>query len=242
MTDWPTQANVEAFFGPPAQNQVMFATPYPMRLAWDTGTIVNRFQCHAKVVDAFSRIFTQTLMHYGIDQIRELRLDLFGGCFNHRPMRGGTQLSMHSWGIAIDLDPERNQLNWNRSRAAFARPEYEPFWGFVEKQGLVSLGRERDFDWMHFQAARLTAGASTSGGNVTAPPSTTEPPAPDGFLRVGSRGEAVADVQRRLGLKADGIFGPATQRAVMEFQRGMGLTADGVVGPITSAALYQTGE
>lgn len=238
MSEWPTQANVEAFFGPPAQNQVMFPIPYPMRLAWDTGTIVNRFQCHAKVVDAFSRIFTQTLMHYGLDQIRELRLDLFGGCFNHRPMRGGSQLSMHSWGIAVDLDPERNQLNWNRSRAAFARPEYEPFWGFVEKQGLISLGRERDFDWMHFQAARLTAGAATSGGNTAAP---TAPPAQDRLLRVGSRGEAVADIQRKLNIHADGIFGPATQRAVMDFQRGMGLQADGIVGPITLNALNQIG-
>ena len=32
---------------------------------------------------------------------------------------------------------------------------YEPFWRIVEGEGLLSLGRTRNFDWMHFQAARL---------------------------------------------------------------------------------------
>lgn len=223
MTEWPTQAGVEAFFGPPGQNQGMLSIPYPMRLAWDTGTIVNRFQCHVKVMDAFRSVFQQTLDHYGIEKIRELRLDLFGGCFNHRPMRGGTQLSMHSWGIAIDLDPERNQLNWNRSRAAFAQPEYEPFWGFVEGQGLVSLGRARDFDWMHFQAARLTGGAATSGQNVQAAPLATR--------------EQIIEAQRRLGVVPDGIVGPRTRAATEEFQRKNGMQVTGVIGPLTLAAL-----
>jgi len=55
----------------------------------------------------------------------------------------------------VDLDPGRNQLKWGRDRAVFARPEYEPFWQIVESEGLVSLGRAKNFDWMHFQAARL---------------------------------------------------------------------------------------
>lgn len=56
-------------------------------------------------------------------------------------------------------------------------------------------------------------------------------------VRKGDRGGAVRRVQRRLGLTADGVFGPQTNRAVRRFQRRRRLTADGIVGPITRRAL-----
>jgi hypothetical protein len=56
-------------------------------------------------------------------------------------------------------------------------------------------------------------------------------------LKRGSEGPRVAQVQRWLGIAADGIFGPGTRRAVKRFQRGRGLTADGIVGPVTWSAL-----
>ncbi|WP_431283018.1 M15 family metallopeptidase [Humitalea sp. 24SJ18S-53] len=154
-TIWPRQAECESFYGPVGTNQVLLTLPYVMRLSWDPSQRVRRFSCHAKVHDAFLRVFEQTLKTYGEDRIRELRLDLFGGCLNVRKMRGGTQMSMHSWGIAIDLDPENNALQMTKAKATFARPDYDDFWRIVESEGLVSLGRVRDFDWMHFQAARL---------------------------------------------------------------------------------------
>lgn len=58
-------------------------------------------------------------------------------------------------------------------------------------------------------------------------------------LRVGARSAAVAEMQRLLGIEADGIFGPETMRAVREFQEGRGLTVDGIVGPATWAALTE---
>jgi putative chitinase len=56
-------------------------------------------------------------------------------------------------------------------------------------------------------------------------------------LRVGSRGDTVRAVQAKLGLTADGAFGPGTERAVKAWQAANGLTADGIVGPKTLARL-----
>ena len=56
-------------------------------------------------------------------------------------------------------------------------------------------------------------------------------------VKRGHRGLAVRQIQRKLGVMADGVFGPLTERAVKRFQRAHGLEADGVVGPLTRSAL-----
>ena len=50
-------------------------------------------------------------------------------------------------------------------------------------------------------------------------------------LRQGSRGDAVKQMQRKLGIAADGVFGPGTAKAVKAWQSKNGLTADGIMGP-----------
>ncbi len=59
----------------------------------------------------------------------------------------------------------------------------------------------------------------------------------DALIRIHDRGSDVAEVQTKLGLEADGRFGPATQHALEQFQSAKGLGADGVVGPQTWAGL-----
>ena len=73
-------------------------------------------------------------------------------------------------------------------------------------------------------AGFATAAAVRSAGSVPA-------------IGKGDRGPSVLKLQKKLGIPADGIFGPETARAVQRFQRRRGLPADGVVGPDTARAL-----
>ena len=59
-----------------------------------------------------------------------------------------------------------------------------------------------------------------------------------GVLRKGSKGEGVKLMQSALGIGADGIFGPGTERALKAWQAKNGLTADGIAGPATFAKLF----
>lgn len=125
--------------------------PYPMKLAWDRTTFVRRMSCHKLLAGKFKAVFEDILKHYGLAEIERLQIDIFGGCFNYRKMRGGSDWSKHSWGIAIDLDPARNKLKESSKTARFARPEYKPMIDIFYKHGFISLGREKNYDWMHFE-------------------------------------------------------------------------------------------
>jgi hypothetical protein len=154
---WPLDRGDELmhFYGEVGQNLVRLQVPFRHRLAWDLQTGITSFFCHEKVHDSLARVLDRVLDHYGEQRLAELRLDRFGGCLNVRRKRGGTSWSTHAWGIAVDYDPDRNKLDWGRDRAAFARPDYDLWWRLWEEEGWISLGRLRNFDWMHVQAARL---------------------------------------------------------------------------------------
>jgi peptidoglycan hydrolase-like protein with peptidoglycan-binding domain len=68
-------------------------------------------------------------------------------------------------------------------------------------------------------------------------------PAGDGLLRVGSTGEQVRTLQRRLNavlgvqLAVDGEFGPATEGALKAFQASVHIDVDGEYGPQSAAHL-----
>ena len=76
--------------------------------------------------------------------------------------------------------------------------------------------------------ALADTGATASGGATASS---------EVIVKRGDRGSAVRSIQRQLGITADGVFGPMTERAVKRFQRRHGLVADGIVGPLTRGAL-----
>lgn len=154
-TTWPLESKMREYYGEPGANQVYVDTPYPLKLAWDLKVTTRRFQCHAKVKDSLSSIMAQVVQTYGLADIQKLGLDLWGGCFNVRVKRGGTNLSTHAWGIAVDWDPVRNALRTPWAQANFSKKEYDPWWDIWTEHGWLSLGKARGYDAMHVQAARL---------------------------------------------------------------------------------------
>ena len=146
-----TDDEIIAKYGKPEENQTYCHLPYKMRLSWQPEITINKFSCHKLIQPNLEAIFQETLEIYGLGNIQTNGLDLFGGCLNYRKMRGGSKLSKHSWGLAVDLDPVHNRMRFGNGKARFAKPDYEVFWDIVEKYGGHSQGRIKDNDWMHFQ-------------------------------------------------------------------------------------------
>lgn len=157
----PNQQELTAFYGPhgvkggftPPQRRV--DCPWRLRLSWNLAQGTRRIGCHEAVADSLSRVLIEVFQHYGEAEITRLRLDIYGGCYNARKKRRGSTWSTHAWGVALDFDPNNNQLEWGRDKASFARPDYDAWWKIWEDEGWVSLGRVKNFDWMHVQAVKL---------------------------------------------------------------------------------------
>lgn len=87
---------------------------------------------------------------------------------------------------------------------------------------------------LHDRQARYAKIMAILGGKIEAPVTT----AVAETLRRGSKGQAVKNMQAKLGIAADGDFGPGTEAALKKWQAANGLTADGVAGPKTLAKLF----
>ena len=81
--------------------------------------------------------------------------------------------------------------------------------------------------------ARYSKAMAALGGKIEAPVTA----AVAETLRRGSKGDGVKRMQVKLGLTADGDFGPGTEAALKKWQAANGLTADGVAGAKTLAKL-----
>ena len=110
------------------------------------------------------------------------------------------------------------------------------------KEYALPKGRKSDpnFDMNSFRSSV----AAILNGTAPAPEliPAVEPPAQPGAtgrptLRRGATGEMVKQVQAKVGVAADGNFGPKTEAAVRALQSSHGLVPDGIVGPMTWQAL-----
>lgn len=153
---WPLQSEVRAgksIFGAPGDaSLVSIVPPYPLLYE---GRQVRSIRVHKLVAAHVQAALQEVLDHYGLEEIHRLGLDQYGGSYNFRAVKSGTQISMHAWGIALDFAPESNAYNTRAPRASLSHPDCEAWWRIWEAHGAVSLGRERGLDWMHLQFARL---------------------------------------------------------------------------------------
>ncbi len=166
--------------------------------------------------------------------------------FNCREITGGGAMSLHSWGIAVDINPLENPyvrgdvVEPPAGQAFLDRTNVRQGMivaGDAVTQAFAAVGFTWGGDWtrlkdyQHFEAPERPAGAS--GSPVC--PSYTE--SPQRYpVRLCQRGGAVVSVQTQLvrhgyEVEIDGYFGPQTQAAVRRFQADHGLEADGLVGP-----------
>jgi putative chitinase len=84
---------------------------------------------------------------------------------------------------------------------------------------------------------RYAKAMAALGGKIEASINSQITDAVTQILRRGSKGDVVKKMQAKLGLTADGDFGPGTEAALKKWQTANGLTADGVAGPKTLTKL-----
>jgi peptidoglycan hydrolase-like protein with peptidoglycan-binding domain len=100
-----------------------------------------------------------------------------------------------------------------------------------------ALRRRRSLRGRTTAVVAVVACAAGAGGAFAQDAATPAAPVAATSLAPGAQGAGVRALQQKLGVDADGSYGPVTRAAVKRFQRSNGLDADGVAGPATLAAL-----
>jgi hypothetical protein len=131
-----------AKFGEPsASNKCMTLWDVPTEL--EIGIIPKRIYCNRLMVEPLKKAF-KNLIDTGA--VKELKT--WDGCFNIRKKRGLSTMSLHSWGLAIDVNAFENGL--------YQTPKLSPTF--------AKCFTDAGFDWgglwlrsdpMHFQLAKI---------------------------------------------------------------------------------------
>ena len=148
VNPWPKtdEKSLAEFYGAPGdENQLVALNVEGLGIGYD-GKPVTAMRCHKRVAASLKRVLTE------ISKGRHAKLlKHYAGCYNHRPMRGGTRPSLHARGAAIDIDPETNGLvtHWPM-KATMPLEVMEAF----AREGWLPAGAFWSRDAMHFQATQ----------------------------------------------------------------------------------------
>lgn len=175
--------------------------------------------------------------------------------YNCRKISGTNVLSLHSGGIAIDLDPKLNPFTkGDPYSGALKKNHVAAVLGIKNPQGksVWSWGGNwsRSKDRMHFQLDQgpkdVAVDWSTVPGGEGMTSTTTTMGGDEFMITRGAGGEAVTTFQNCLmhwnaealpKHKADGDYGGETEDWVKKFQQAMGIPASGSIDGVTAALL-----
>ncbi len=90
-------------YGAPELEANMILWDVPTEI--ETGVIPNKLYCNKDMVAPLTAAFTNLINRKLVDELKT-----FDGCFNIRKKRGLTSMSLHSWGVAIDVNAAWNGL------------------------------------------------------------------------------------------------------------------------------------
>ena len=127
-----------------SKNEIKYMTLWDVPTKLEVGVIPKRLYCNRLMIPFLSEAFGN-IIHRGYEN----ELKTFDGCFNVRKKRGLTSLSLHSWGIAIDVNAAWNGLGKTPKLSA----------GFVKcftDAGFEWGGTWTRKDGMHFQLKSIT--------------------------------------------------------------------------------------
>lgn len=154
---WPSQADVrsgKSIFGKAGDESNLVSITPPYQLYYE-GKPLKTIRVHKLIANDVREALEEVLDYYGVERIHELGLDDYSGSYNYRATASGKSLSMHAWGIALDFAANKNAYSTKKPHASLSKPECEAWWRIWEAHGAVSLGRARNYDWMHLQFASL---------------------------------------------------------------------------------------
>ena len=138
-------------YGDPTKELSMILWDIPPEL--EVGVIPKRLYCNKDMITPLSKAFHNLIT---TNYIKELKT--FDGCFNIRKKRGLNSMSLHSWGIAIDVNSWSNPIGLDREqiRARRLTPFSEEFLQCFRDAGFdCGADWEDRPDFMHFQLSKI---------------------------------------------------------------------------------------
>jgi len=131
-------------FGDPRTEKYMTIHYFSDELRAYIPALPARIYCHQLLVEPLNKALKTVLFNR-----LEKEIKTWDGCFNIRSKKGGASMSLHAWGLAIDINAAWNGFN--------KTPTMD--------MALVQCFTDAGFDWggywtrpdgMHFQLAELS--------------------------------------------------------------------------------------